>query len=141
MDNGSFALGRLGGIRLKAHWSAGLIALLVFASLGRVIGPGPALLGTVGFLASILLHELGHALTARRFGVPTESIQLWALGGVARLEREAPTPKAEGWIAAAGPLTSVALGVASIGAWFALGGRDASSHSISVLAWLGMEPA
>ncbi len=62
MDNGSFALGRLGGIRLKAHWSAGLIALLVFASLGRVIGPGPALLGTVGFLASILLHELGHAL-------------------------------------------------------------------------------
>jgi Zn-dependent protease len=138
MENGSFALGRLGGIDIKVHWSAALIALLVGASLTNVIGIGAALIGTGGFLASIVLHEFGHALTARRFGVPTESIQLWALGGVARLEREAPTPKAEGWIAAAGPLTSIGLAVVSIGAWLALGGRDTDVAAVAVLAWLGV---
>lgn len=138
MENGSFRLGRIGGIDLKAHWSAGLIALLVGASLANAIGVVAAVVGTIGFLASIVLHEFGHALTARRFGVPTESIQLWALGGVAKLEREAPTPKAEGWIAAAGPLTSVAIAVASIGAWLALGGRSNQTEWITVLAWLGV---
>lgn len=138
MDNGSFSLGRLGGIHLKIHWSAALIAILVGASLAGVIGLGAAIVGTIGFLTSIVLHEFGHALTARRFGVPTESIQLWALGGVAKLGREAPTPKAEGWIAAAGPLTSIVLAAVSIGAWVALGGTDAESTYVSVLAWLGV---
>ena len=138
MDNGSFSLGRLGGISLKVHWSAALIAVLVGLSLTGVIGLGPALVGTLGFLSSIVLHEFGHALMARRFGVPTESISLWALGGVARLGKESPTPKAEGWIAAAGPLTSIAVAVASLGAWFALGGNGVDSHYVSVLAWLGV---
>ncbi len=138
MDNGSFSLGRLGGIHLKVHWSAALIAVLVGASLGSVIGVGAAIVGTLGFLLSIVLHEFGHALTARRFGVPTESIQLWALGGVARLSREAPTPKAEGWIAAAGPLTSIAIGAASVGVWAALGGNAVGSQYVSVLGWLGV---
>jgi Zn-dependent protease len=138
MDNGSFSLGRLGGIHLKIHWSAALIAVLVGASLAGVIGLGAAIVGTIGFLTSIVLHEFGHALTARRFGVPTESIQLWALGGVAKLGREAPTPKAEGWIAAAGPLTSIVLAAVNIGAWVALGGTDAESAYVSVLAWLGV---
>ena len=48
------------------------------------------------------------------------------------------TPKAEGWIAAAGPLTSLALAVGSIGAWLALGGSDADTVYVSVLAWLGV---
>ena len=123
----------------KIHWSAALIAVLVGASLGRrarhrrrdrrhasASSPRSS------------LHEFGHALAARRFGVPTESIQLWALGGVAQLDREPPTPKAEGWIAAAGPLTSIVLAVGGIGAWFALGGTDADSAYVSVLAWLGV---
>ncbi len=138
MDHGSLSLGRLGGVHLKIHWSAALIALLVGGSLTGVIGVGAALVGTFGFLTSIVLHEYGHALTARRFGVPTESIQLWALGGVARLGREAPSPKAEGWIAAAGPLTSIAIGAAYVGAWFALGGSDAGTAYVAVLAWLGV---
>ena len=138
MDNGSLSLGHVGGIHLKIHWSASVIAFLVGASLAGVIGVGAAIVGTVGFLASILLHEFGHALTARRFGVPTESIQLWALGGVAKLSREADTPKAEGWIAAAGPLTSILVAVVSIGAWLALGGNGADTAYVSVLAWLGV---
>lgn len=138
MDTGTFSLGRLGGIHLKVHWSAGLIALLIGANLAGVIGVGAAAVGTIGFLASVVLHEFGHALMARRFGVGTESIQLWALGGVARLDREAPTAKAEGWIAAAGPLTSILLSVIGIGTWALLGGSDAGTHYVSVLAWLGV---
>jgi Zn-dependent protease len=93
--------------------------------------------GTVGFLISILLHEFGHALTARRFGIATESIQLWALGGVARLSREPSSPKAEGWIAAAGPLTSVAIAVVSLAGWWALGGTGNDSDFVAMLGWLG----
>ena len=130
-------LGRFAGIGVHAHWSAALIAILIGANLSNVVGIDAAIAGTVGFLVSILLHEFGHALTARRFGVATESIQLWALGGVARLSREPSTPKAEGWIAAAGPLTSVALAVVSLGAWWSLGGTDNSSDFVGMLAWLG----
>lgn len=114
-----------------------MIALLIVSNLAGVVGLEAALLGTVGFLVSIVLHEFGHALTARRFGVGTESIQLWALGGVARLTREPDTPKAEGWIAVAGPLTSVALAAASLGTWWALGGTGSDSHLVAMLAWLG----
>lgn len=135
--NGSIKLGRFAGIGVNAHWSAALIAVVVGASLADAVGYTAAMVGTVGFLASILLHEFGHALTARRFGVATESIQLWALGGVARLSREPSTPKAEGWIAAAGPLTSVVIGVASIAGWWALGGDASDSAFVAVLAWLG----
>ena len=136
--NGSISLGRFAGIRVNVHWSAALIAIADRQQPARTWSVStPAVVGTVGFLVSILLHEFGHALTARRFGVGTESIQLWALGGVARLSREPRQPKAEGWIAAAGPLTSVAIAVASLGAWWALGGHSSNSDFVSVLAWLG----
>ena len=75
-----------------------------------LFGLHAAIVGTIAFLISILLHEFGHALTARRFGVETESIQLWALGGVARLSREPSTPKAEGWIAVAGYVLAQSFG-------------------------------
>jgi Zn-dependent protease len=138
MRDSSFSLGRFAGIRLNAHWSAAVIAILVGFNLSSVVGPAVAIAGTLGFLLSIVLHEFGHALVARRFGVDTESIQLWALGGVARLSREPDSPKAEGWIAAAGPLTSVALALASLGSWTLLGGHAADSHWVNVLAWLGV---
>ncbi len=50
-------------------------------------------IGTVGFFVSILAHEFGHAMVARHYGVRTQSIDLWALGGVARLDRESPEPE------------------------------------------------
>ena len=61
------------------------------------------IVATAAFFGSIVAHEFGHALVARRFGVETESIDLWLLGGVAQLDREPPTPRAEGLIAVAGP--------------------------------------
>jgi Zn-dependent protease len=137
----SMSLGRIAGIRVNIHWSALLIAFLSGIYLVRLVSPAAVLVGTTGFLMSILLHEFGHALTARRFGIETESIQLFYLGGVARLSREPDSPKADGWIAAAGPLTSVALALAGIGSWWALGGRANDSDVTALLGWLGFTNA
>ena len=138
MNTGSLKLGSFLGISVKMHWSVGLIAMLLGASLAQTLGWAAGAVGVVAFLASILAHEFAHALTARRFAVGTESIQLWALGGVARLDREAPTAKAEGWIAAAGPLASVAIAVASIGGWIVLGGSTGDNQFVATLGWLGV---
>ncbi|MEO6570803.1 MAG: site-2 protease family protein, partial [Ilumatobacteraceae bacterium] len=138
MNSGSISLGRWFGIDVKTHWSVALIGALLGASLGRSVGVVPAVAGIIGFLASILVHEFAHALTARRFDVETESIQLWALGGVARLEREAPSARAEGWIAAAGPIASVVLAIAGLATWWSFGGRDGTSELVALVGWLGV---
>ncbi|MGH9135041.1 MAG: site-2 protease family protein [Ilumatobacteraceae bacterium] len=133
----SFKLGRIAGVSVNLHWSVALIALLLGGGLARPLGYGAAAAGVVLFLGSILVHELSHALIARRFDVGTRSIELWALGGMARLEREAPSPKAEGWIAAAGPLASIAVGVVSLAAWVGLERAGSLPTIASVLGWLG----
>ncbi|MEL6344446.1 MAG: site-2 protease family protein, partial [Myxococcota bacterium] len=69
---------------------------------------GTTLLG-VALFGSVLLHELGHALTARHFGIDTQSITLYPFGGIAALTAEPQTPRAELWIAIAGPLVNFAL--------------------------------
>ncbi len=138
MNTGSLKLGRLFGIAVNMHWSVALIGLLLGASLGNAIGWLAGTIGVVAFLASILVHEFAHALTARRFGVGTQSIQLWALGGIARLDRESPTAKAEGWIAVAGPAASVVLGVAGIGTWWVLGAGASDSQFVGLIGWLGL---
>lgn len=130
MTPGSLSLGRIAGIPVRAHWSVALIALLFGVNLASIFGLVPGLVAMVLFLLSILAHEFGHAFTARRFGVNTESIDLWALGGVARLDRESPTPKADGLIAVAGPATSLVIGVVSFGLGYLAGS--------SVLAWIGV---
>ncbi len=117
MSTGSLSLGRIAGIPVRAHWSMALVAVLFGVSLVASYGVVPGLISVVAFFASILAHEFGHALVARRYGVATESIDLWALGGVARLDRESPTPRADGLIAVAGPLTSLVIGVTTIGLW------------------------
>ncbi|MEL6890531.1 MAG: site-2 protease family protein [Actinomycetota bacterium] len=118
MNTGSLSLGRIAGIPVRMHWSMLLVAVLFGVSLTAQFGVVPGVIAVVAFFVSILAHEFGHALVARRHGVNTESIDLWALGGVARLDRESPTPRADGWIAAAGPLTSLAIGVIGIGLAF-----------------------
>ncbi len=108
----SLKLGRPFGINLYVHWTFFLLPLLVlFGNLGPA-GLGGALFAVALVLAvfgCVVLHELGHALTARRFGIPTRDITLYPIGGVARLERMSEKPWEEFWIAVAGPAVNVLI--------------------------------
>ena len=77
-------------------------------------GYRPTIIGAVaaiGLFASVLLHELGHSWMARRYDIPISSITLWIFGGVASLERLPREWNREFWIAIAGPVVSVLLGL------------------------------
>jgi Zn-dependent protease len=115
----SLKIGNAFGIGLYLHWTFLLILALVFAgSLGG--GLDSALLST-GFVFAlfgcVVLHELGHALMARKFGIGTRDITLYPIGGVARLERMSDDPKEEIAIAAAGPAVNVVI---AAGLWLGM---------------------
>lgn len=113
-------LGRIAGFVVNVHWSVLVILWLFTWSLATMlpgtVGGYPAVVywllgagGAVMLLASLLAHELAHAVVARRAGVSVESVTLWLFGGVTALGGEAKTPKAAFRIAFAGPATSLAL--------------------------------
>ncbi len=115
---------------MGVHWSALLVGVIVTVLLGLRILPdvdpdaGTAALwlaaaaGMLAFFGSLLAHEFGHAVVARRHDVGVIGLTLWVLGGVAKLTRQAPTPRAEFQIAAAGPLANFACaGVFGLAAW------------------------
>jgi Zn-dependent protease len=87
----------------------------------------------VAFFATLLAHELGHAVVARRAGPRVEGITLWLLGGVAKLDGEAANPRAELGIAAVGPLISLVL-AASVVAVSAVAGLP--RLVVASVAWL-----
>ena len=121
MLGASVTLGRVAGVSIGLNWSWLAIVALVVASLGVEVFPteNPGLSGgvyalmaivaTLLFFASLLLHELGHAVQARREGVEIEGITLWLFGGVARFKSMFPSPGAEFRIAIAGPLVTLAI--------------------------------
>jgi Zn-dependent protease len=90
----------------------------------------------VAFFATLLAHELGHAVVARRAGLWVEGITLWLLGGVAKLDGEAANPRAELGIAAVGPLISLVLAAvaASVVAVSAVAGLP--RLVVASVAWL-----
>ena len=98
-------LGKILGIDVSLHWS-----LLLLIGLTAVTGGGTmgALLFAAVF-ACVLLHELGHSMAARQFGIETHSIVLLPIGGIASLERMPRHPLQELWIAVAGPLVNVVI--------------------------------
>ena len=107
---------RLFGIDVKVHWS--FVLVLAFGgflygsgSAGWLVGSFYGMLSMLLLFASVTLHEYGHALTARRFGVGTRSILLLPIGGVANLERIPEKPSQELAIVAAGPLVNVIIAV------------------------------
>ncbi|MFO0808770.1 MAG: site-2 protease family protein [Gemmataceae bacterium] len=115
----SWKLGRAFGIGLFVHWTFLLVPALVLF-LGRHNGLESAVLDVGVVLAvfgCVLLHELGHALAARGFGIGTRDITLYPIGGVARLERMSDHPGEEVVIAVAGPLVNVVI---AAGLWFGL---------------------
>jgi Zn-dependent protease/predicted transcriptional regulator len=118
------ALGSLFGVQIRIDASWILFALLIAWSLASGVFPeiyeglpqtsywSMALATLAGVAASIVLHELGHTLVGRSFGVPVRSITLFIFGGVAETEAEPRAPLAELLMALAGPIVSVVLGAA-----------------------------
>lgn len=143
----TYSLGSLWGIRLGVNWSVllllGLIMWLLATEVFPETNPGlsdnahflMALVASFAFFASILLHELGHALQARRDGMRIEGITLWLFGGVASFSGGFPSANAELRIAAAGPAVSAALAGGFLALWFVPGMPESAS---GVLGWLGV---
>lgn len=119
----SFQLGVFRGIPIFLHWSLAIIFLLLTWSIASGFSPeafpdiGPSAQWLIGaltaalYIASILAHELGHATIAQRLGVKVRRITLLVFGGIAELESESETARAELRIAVAGPAVSLALAV------------------------------
>ena len=108
-------LGRIAGIKIRVHWTFFiLIAWVVFEELKHG-GNSNSVLYTVAFILAIflcvVLHELGHALMAKRFGIKTEKITLLPIGGMASFEKLPESPKQELLVVFAGPLVNVVIAV------------------------------
>lgn len=129
MRRGSLSLGRIAGIPIFVHWSFLLIIIYFTFTAWRsgenVYGIFTHLALMMSVFGCVLLHELGHALAARRYGIPTSDITLLPIGGLARLERIPEEPKRELFVAIAGPAVNVAIAAVLYGAVFLLGVFDA----------------
>jgi Zn-dependent protease len=145
----TFSLGRISGIRIGVNWSVlFIVALLAY---GLAAGQFPAevprrpeaeyivagVVTALAYIGSLLVHELAHALVARRNGIKVEDITLWLLGGVSRLEGEFPDPGAELRVAGAGPLSSLVLGGLFLLVTWLVVAVGARGVVVAALAWLG----
>lgn len=146
--NGSIQVGRVFGVPLRMHWSVPVLVVLLAYGLGRETLPAwvPGLSGTlytvaaaagaVLLMASLLAHEVAHAATARREHLSVEDVTLWAMGGMTRMGRPSSAGVAF-LVAVSGPVTSLVIGGAALGA--GIGVDAAASHSLpgALLIWLG----
>ena len=144
-------IGRVAGVPIAIHVSWVIIAVLLTLSLaahfratnsqwgGEAIWVC-AVLAALLFFVSIVVHELSHAAVARSRGVPVKGITLFALGGIAQIEREAADAKTEFWMGIVGPLTSAVIGAVCLGFALVFGwepGTEPGSPAVAILKWLG----
>lgn len=111
----SWKIARLWGIDIYMHATFLLIIAWVAFTYWVQLHNWSAVLGGIAFIlalfACVVLHEYGHALTARRYGIKTRDITLYPIGGVARLERIPERPIEELWVALAGPAVNLVIAV------------------------------
>lgn len=146
--NGSFGIGRIFGLPLRAHWSVPVLVLLIGYGLDRrtlpqwTPGRSPAVytaasvIGAALLVVSLVLHEAAHAVAARRRGVRVRDMTLWAMGGATRMDRPGTAPAALA-VALAGPLTSLGLGGAALAAGAGLHAAAGWALPSALLVWLG----
>ena len=137
-------VGRVAGIPVFVNGSMVLLAVLVTVVYGNYVRAELELPAPVGYLVgfgfvgcllgSVLLHELGHALTARRFGIGVRGITLELLGGYTEMDRDAPTPRVDALVSLAGPAVSLLLGGVATAATLALPDRTAAGQIAFQLA-------
>ncbi|HSQ18919.1 MAG TPA: site-2 protease family protein [Blastocatellia bacterium] len=144
-------LGRIFGVEIGLHYSWIVIALLIVFSLAGYFretnsqwGDGVVLITAVAtgvlFFAAIVAHELAHSVVAKSRGLPVKSITLFALGGVAQIEKDAPDAKTEFWIAIIGPITSFVIGgvllaLSLLAGWTWM--ETAKTPLLAMMVWLG----
>jgi Zn-dependent protease len=133
-------------VRLDLSWL--IIAVLVTWSLARAVFPAyfenlsiltywwMGIIGALGLFLSVIVHEFAHSLVARRFGLLMKGITLFIFGGVAEMADEPPSAKAEFFMAIAGPLTSVLLGLILFGVTALGGWAGWSKPVLGVLSYL-----
>ncbi|HLQ17120.1 MAG TPA: site-2 protease family protein [Candidatus Eisenbacteria bacterium] len=144
----SVRIGRIAGIEVGLNWSLAIVfVLIVWTLAGQVlpsVAPGQqesaywlvSFIAVVLFYVSLLSHEMGHAIVARRLGVKVDGITLWIFGGVARLRGDAATPGSEVKIAIAGPVVSLVLAILFGVATFALDATGGPALVEGGIAWL-----
>ena len=135
-------------VRIDISWL--VILVLVVWSLAAGVFPAQykglpsaaylamGLAGAFALFASIVFHELSHSLVARRFGLPIRGITLFLFGGVAEMAGEPPSAKAEFFMAAAGPLSSVVLALAFLGVSFVGADSNWPAPVVGVLRWAAL---
>ncbi|HEY2437258.1 MAG TPA: site-2 protease family protein, partial [Solirubrobacteraceae bacterium] len=145
----SLHLGRIRGIAVGINWSLLPVFFLLSWSLADTLLPAAApgfagwaywvfaILTTAAFYASLLAHELSHAVVAQRHGVRIKGIVLWLFGGVAQMENDSPNPRAELEFTAAGPAMSFAVAAGSLLLAGLVSLAGASSILVAALRWLG----
>lgn len=145
----SVVLGSVSGIQLEVHVTFVLVlawVLLALARRGATTGTLiTVLLGAVAVGLSLVLHELGHALMAARFGLKTQEISLTPMGGFSNIEKMPDTPKVQLMVVLAGPAVSLLLAAAAFGVAALTGGLseprawdDPTANFASQLAWLNL---
>ncbi|NLX49226.1 MAG: CBS domain-containing protein [Methanospirillum sp.] len=165
--DGSLRIGRLFGIPIELHWTFLLVIPLFAWIIGSQIdltialletlfgvaidttlitaGWVPYLLGaavSLGLFAGVLVHEVAHSIVALRQGIEIHAITLLLFGGVSQMEETTPDPRVELPMALAGPLTSLAIGLACIGLVYVVDGSagqgPVSSLLVFFLSYLGL---
>jgi Zn-dependent protease/CBS domain-containing protein len=157
---GNIQLARIFGIRIgvSASWFIVLFFLIYWLSqvyfkdlLGGSSGTNyvVAVAGALGYFASLIIHEMGHALAARRLGIPIAGIDLWFLGGLSKMHREPNTAGEELKVAAAGPaMTLLLLGLCvAVGTILQTSGQftdvalprqgTTTTPALALVGWLG----
>jgi Zn-dependent protease/CBS domain-containing protein len=131
----SYKIGTFAGIGVFIHLTfpliIGWVGLSYWLQTRTLGGVFEGILFTLILFGFVVMHEFGHALTARRYGIKTRDITLYPIGGVARLERMPDKPIQEFWVALAGPAVNVAI-AAVLFAWLTVSGSFAPLASLTL---------